>query len=102
MEQLQKDVLAFPVKKWCVTAVLLVILAVMAVRSYQRGQGRTMLVYKDSLELVAAKVNESPLTLRQLAFYVAYEEDEVERQAYIYNPKEQNRLLKKHSRNILL
>lgn len=99
MEQLQKDVFAFPVKKWCVTAVLLVILAVMAVRSYQRGQGRTMLVYKDSLELVAAKVNESPLTLRQLAFYVAYEEDEVERQAYIYNPKDTNIYWNLHANN---
>lgn len=88
-----------PVKKWCITAVLLVALAVMGIRSYQKGQGKTMLVYADSLEQVAAEVNGSTLTLRQLAFYVAYEEDEVERQAYIYNPKDTNIYWNLHANN---
>ncbi len=88
-----------PVKKWCITAVLLVALAVMGIRSYQKGQGKTMLVYADSLEQVAAEVNGSTLILRQLAFYVAYEEDEVERQAYIYNPKDTNIYWNLHANN---
>lgn len=88
-----------PVKKWCITVVLLVALAVMGIRSYQKGQGKTMLVYADSLEQVAAEVNGSTLTLRQLAFYVAYEEDEVERQAYIYNPKDTNIYWNLHANN---
>jgi hypothetical protein len=80
----------YPVRKWCLTAVLLLILAGMAFYSYWKGSLRSKLVYPESLELVAATVNGNELTLRDVAFYVAYEEDEVEQQAYVYNPDDTN------------
>jgi hypothetical protein len=80
----------YPVRKWCLTAVLLLILAGMAFYSYWKGSMRSKLVYPESLELVAATVNGNELTLRDVAFYVAYEEDEVEQQAYVYNPDDTN------------
>jgi hypothetical protein len=80
----------YPVRKWCLTAVLLLILAGMAFYSYWKGSLRSKLVYPESLDLVAATVNGNELTLRDVAFYVAYEEDEVEQQAYVYNPDDTN------------
>lgn len=89
----------YPVKKWCITLILLLILAGMAVYSYSKGQTREKLVYAEELARVAATVNGSNLTLRDLAFYVAYEEAEVERQAYIYNPKNTNIYWNLHANN---
>lgn len=43
------------------------------------------LVYNQSLDLVAVTVEGKDLTLRDLAFYVAYEEKEVQEQALIYD-----------------
>jgi hypothetical protein len=80
----------YPVRKWFLTAVLLLILAGMGFYSYWKGSLRSKLVYPDSLDFVAARVNGNELTLRDVAFYVAYEEDEVEQQAYVYNPDDTN------------
>jgi hypothetical protein len=54
------------------------------------GQRGSSLSYRDSLDEVAAEVNGNELTLRDVAFYVAYEEARVEEEAEIYdseNPK---------------
>jgi hypothetical protein len=80
----------YPVKKWCLTAALLLLLAGMVFYSFWKRSLRSKLVYPESLELVAATVNGNELTLRDVAFYVAYEEDEVEQQAYVYNPDDTN------------
>jgi hypothetical protein len=87
----------YPVKKWCLTAVLLLILAGMAFYSYWKGSMRSKLVYPQSLELVAATVNGNELTLREVAFYVAYEEDEVEQQAYAYDPDDTSKYWNMHA-----
>jgi hypothetical protein len=89
----------YPVKKWCLTAFLLLVLAVMGGYSYWKGSLRSKLVYADSLDLVAATVNGNELTLRSVAFYVAYEEEEVERQAYVYNPEDTNIYWNLHANN---
>ena len=52
--------------------------------SWQTKQ-RQQLVYTESLDKVAASVNGTKLTLREIAFYVAYEEAEVEKQAFAYD-----------------
>ena len=89
----------YPVKKWCITAILLLILAGMAGYSYSKGQTKEKLVYAEELGRVAATVNGKTLTLRDLALYVAFEEAEVERQAYIYNPKDTNIYWNLHANN---
>lgn len=49
------------------------------------------LVYADSLDSCAVRVNEKELTLRELAFYIAYDEQIVEEQAEIYNAEDTSR-----------
>ena len=44
------------------------------------------LIYNQSLDLVAVTVEGEDLTLYDLAFYIAYEEGQVNEQAMIYNP----------------
>lgn len=53
--------------------------------SRRERQTKDPIVYKDSLDLVAAKVNGTQMTLKDVAFYVAYEEAEVEAEAVIYD-----------------
>lgn len=72
-------------KKYVVTFVLAVIALFLAGYSYWRDSDRTKLVYKDSLEREVAKVNGEQLTLADMAFYVAYEENQVEQHALAYN-----------------
>jgi hypothetical protein len=77
--------------RYVVTVVLFVVaLTLVAQNSRGSGQRGESLTYKDSLELVAAQVNGQELTLRDVAFYVAYEEALVEEDAEVYdseNPK---------------
>ena len=73
-------------KKYLVTLALSVLVVVLGWYSMQNRSGRDRLVYADSLDLVAAEVNGEELTLRDLAFYVAYEEAEVEERAIAYDP----------------
>lgn len=73
-------------RKYLVTVVLLALVIVLGVRAIDLGNLREKLVYKDSLDLVALTVNDTDLNLRQLAFYVAYEEMQVDGKAHIYDP----------------
>ncbi len=74
-------------KKYMITLVLAVLVIFLAIYSFWSGNNRRDLVYAESLDMVAADVNGTQLTLRDLAFYVAYEEQEVDEQARLYNPK---------------
>ncbi|MDE7321983.1 MAG: hypothetical protein K2N73_04515 [Lachnospiraceae bacterium] len=51
-------------------------------------QGDAWLVYSDSLDLSVADVNGQDLTLRDMAFYIAFDEMIVEEQAQIYNAED--------------
>lgn len=73
-------------KKYLITIVLLLCLVALGIYSFWSGRLRQDLIYADSLDKVAAKVNGTTLTLKDLAFYVAYEEAEVDAQARVYNP----------------
>lgn len=57
----------------------------LVVYTREQRQVRNPVVYDESLELVAAEVNGTQMTLRDVAFYVAYEEAEVEEKAVIYD-----------------
>ena len=74
--------------KFCLTAVLLLLVIVLGVMAFQRGRMRQKLSLPDSLELVAVTVDGRELTLRELAFYIAYEEGQIEEDARIYNPED--------------
>ena len=72
-------------KKYIVTIVLAVIVLLLSGYSYWRESDRTKLVYRESLDREVAEVNGEKLTLSDMAFYVAYEENQVEQQALGYD-----------------
>ena len=72
-------------KKYVVTIVLAGISLLLLGYTYWRDSDRTKLVYKDSLDREVAEVNGKKLTLSDMAFYVAYEENQVEQQALAYD-----------------
>lgn len=72
-------------KRLCITFILAAALVCLVAYSGRQGDKRRKIVYSQSLDLVAARINGEALTLRDLAFYVAYEENQVEQQALAYN-----------------
>lgn len=72
--------------KYVFTLFLIVLVIVLGVYSVYLRNSKKKLVYADSLDCVAVTVNGTDLNLRQLAFYVAYEEMQVEKEAQVYNP----------------
>lgn len=67
------------------TAVLLLIVVLMG---GAKGRRLDYLDYSDSVDKTAVIVNEKELTLSDMAFYIAYEEQLVEKEAFIYNPQD--------------
>lgn len=74
-------------KRLCLTAVLLVLTILTGIESVRTLQNRQDLVYAESLAEVAVTIGEKELTLYDVAFYVAYQEKEVQKDAVIYNPE---------------
>lgn len=52
-------------------------------------QGR--LCSRESLDEVAAQINDEKLTLRDMGFYVGYEEYQIQQEALVYDPDDPNR-----------
>lgn len=72
-------------RRYIVTVVLAIIVIVLGFYSYQVGGTRSKIDYNKSLDEIAVTVEGTDLTLRDLGFYVVYEEHEVEKQAEVYN-----------------
>ena len=68
-----------------VTIILIVVLAYLLLRNGIGTRRIEPVDYPQSLDRVAAVINGDKLTLRDLAFYVAYEENQVEQQALAYD-----------------
>lgn len=83
-------------KKYVITAALLVVFVALMFYGRSVGAGRGKLVYNQSLDKVAASVNGSELTFRDAALYVALEEEQVEQQAYEYDPSDPKRYWNVH------
>lgn len=62
-----------------------VLLAVILLSLYYGFEKRNPLVYQEHLEDVAVTVDGTKLTMQDLAFYILYEEGQVEQQAMVYN-----------------
>ncbi len=69
---------------------MLVIFFLLAIMVFIFGKSREKLVYRDSLDTVVGVVDKQELTLRDLAYYIAVEEQEVEEQARIYDYQDTN------------
>ena len=68
------------------TAVLVVLVIVLGTASYREQGKRQKLSFPESLDLVVVAVDGEQVTLREMAFYIAYEEGSMEDAAIIYNP----------------
>lgn len=70
--------------------VIIIALVVLGIISKMNKQP-DWLVYKDSLDKVCVTVDGNGITLRDTAFYIAYDESVVEDQAYMYDPEDTER-----------
>ena len=81
------------------TIFLLIVLFSIMVRI---KQGDDWLVYSESLEKVAVDVNGRELTLRDMAFYIAYDEMIVEEQAQVYDAEDTARYWNLKTNNVYI
>ncbi len=68
-------------------AIIITVIAAIGVASLLSFQNRQYLIYSENLDAVAVKVDVQELTLSDLAFYVLYEERNVEEKALVYDAK---------------
>jgi len=67
------------------TLVLLVLVAATGMAAYKQQVQRTKLVYADSVDMIALTVDDVDISLREMAVYVAYQEQKVQQDALIYD-----------------
>lgn len=84
-------------KKYIVTIILGVMVIITGTMAIRSGNLRRPLNYPSSLDVVAITVGDTEITLRDMAFYVAYEEMEVEKQAVVYDPEDPNKYWNIHT-----
>lgn len=84
-------------KRLCTTVILLILVFLTGRESYRSYKDRQDLVYSESLSEVAVTVDEKELTLFDMAFYVAYQEKEVQKDAVIYNSEKPYRYWNAHT-----
>lgn len=81
-----------------ITTIILAVLAVIAgVYAYNYHDMKQNIVYNEHLDDVAVTVNGKELTLRDMAFYVAFEEMNVEKQALVYDSDNPNKYWNIHT-----
>lgn len=84
-------------RRLSVTAVLLVLAILTGMESVRTLQNRQDLVYAESLSEVVVTIDEKALTLYDMAFYVAYQEKEVQKDAVIYNYEQPHKYWNAHT-----
>lgn len=77
--------------KHLVSIVLIAVVLVMLMRNNNSMTNARPLVYRESLDEVAAQINDEKLTIRDMAFYVGYEEYQIQQEALVYDPDDPNR-----------
>ncbi len=82
--------------------ILLIFVVVAGAVSLRSAEEKEDLVFAESLDLTAAVVDGKEITLADMAFYIAYEEGEIEKKAYIYNMKDTGEYWKLFSHYVFL
>ncbi len=88
-------------RKWITTGCLGAILIALSLYSYQINH-RQGIPYPEMLDKVALSVGDTQRTFREVAFYVAYEEAEVEEQALVYNPENPGKYWNIHTNGVFI
>lgn len=89
-------------QKLKITAVLLLIVLVLGIFSVAEYERRRELVFAEVLDEVILTVDQRELKLSELAFYVAYQEQQIEAAARIYNPDNTNEYWSLHGNRMFL
>lgn len=84
-------------RKWHITIILVVLVILTGMEAYRTYTNRQALVYAEALSETAVTVDEKELTLFDMAFYVAYQEKEVQKDAVIYNKEKPYRYWNAHT-----
>lgn len=84
-------------RRLCLTAVLLILAVLTGIECVRTLRNRQDLVYAESLSEVAVTIDEKELTLYDVAFYVAYQEKKVQKDAIIYNPEKPHKYWNAHT-----
>ena len=83
-------------KKHMITVVLLIAVVLTGFIAYRHRIQNSKITYKDHLDDVVVQVNDQKLTLKDAAYYVAYEEKTVEEQAVVYDSDNTNKYWNLH------
>ena len=75
-------------KKIQFTAIIVMIVVGLGFLAYREYESKQDLVFAEALDEVAVTVDGRELTLEDLAFYIAYQEQQIEKAARIYNPED--------------
>ena len=84
-------------KRLCITAILVVLFVLTGAEFYRTLMNRQGLVYAEALSEVAVTVDQEEMTLYDMAFYVAYQEKEVQKDAVIYNDEKPHKYWNAHT-----
>lgn len=80
-----------------VKIVLLIFVIAMGIYCYKDRESRQPIEVSKNLKAIAVTVDGEALTLRDMAFYIAYQEKEVQDEAILYNPKNPRRYWNTHT-----
>lgn len=84
------------------TSVLLIIVVVVGGISVRLGSQKQYLKFPEALDEVVVTVDGEELLVQDLAFYIAYEEGIVERDAFVYNPENTGQYWKIHTNGVFI
>ena len=83
--------------KWHITIILVILVILTGLEAGRSYRNRQSLIYAEALSEVAVTVDKKELTLFDMAFYVAYQEKEVQKDAIIYNEEKPYRYWNAHT-----
>ena len=92
-----KSLAAFKNQKLRFSTVVLSVAVIVSFIALRTGGNKQYLNFTETLEETVFTVDGEAVTLKDMAFYIAYEEQQVEEDAYIYNPDDTSEYWKIYS-----
>ena len=84
-------------KELTIKAIIFLFVIAMGIYCYKDMETRQPIVVSKNLNQVVVTIDDVDLTLRDMAFYIAYEEREVQDEAIVYNAKNPRRYWNMHT-----
>lgn len=81
-----KSLSALKEQKLRFSTVLLFVVIIVSFIALRTGEKKQYLNFTEALDETVFTVDSEAVTLKEMAFYIAYEEQQVEDDAYVYNP----------------